>query len=221
MCTVVASKDSVNHEAQSSQKTFYNPCFRSACLARINGLSLENVPVVMSSAVQISPFRPAISGAHTSVNVDETMMEALRAIAPSIDPLMNHVQQPTHTTVILDAQQEVMAIQGAAAQARVALERQFPALKQRTGHSSTPGWAMEVHENLKALEERIRDGYLKQEDPVAVRDAVLDASSSGFPSALNVLKVIVTSSRKFNFDLSDPSKARALGIRSNLSALSA
>jgi len=221
MCKLVALKDSVHEEAQSLQKTFYNPCFRSACLARLISLSVENVPVVMSSAVQISPLRPALSGAQTSVNVDETMIEALRAIAPSIDPLMNHVQEGTNTTVVLDAQRQVMAIQGAAAEARVALERRFPELKRQAAQASTQGWATEAHGNLKALEERIRYGYLKQEDPVAVRDAVLDSSSSRSPSAPKVLQMIVALSKESNFDLSDPRNARALGIRSNLAEIPA
>lgn len=230
MCKVVGVTDSVALKVQDWQKSFYNPCFRLPCLARLIGLSLENAPVVMSSAVQTSPLRPAPREAHTSVNTDVAMVETLRVIAPSIDPLVRRLKEGTLNTLPFAVSRQVMDVQGAAANARVALERRFPELKNRTKHhperqgESAPVAAREmarrVHRNLWALEERIRDGYKKQESTVAVRNAVVDASSTHSPTALTVLGIIVASSKEANFDLSDPSNARALGIRSNLAEIS-
>lgn len=230
MCKVVAVIHSAPHKAQIWQKSFYNPCFRLPCLAKLIGLSLENVPVVMSSAVQTSSLRPAPREVHTSVTTDVAMVETLRVIAPSIDPLVRRFKEGTRNTLPFAVSRQIMDVQGAAANARVALERRFPELKHRTKHhperlgESSPAAARDlarrVHRNLWALEERIRQGYMKQENTVAVRDAVVAASSTHSPTALTVLGIIVASSKEANFDLSDPSNARALGILSNLAELS-
>jgi len=183
----------------------------------------------MSSAVQTSSLRPAPRVAQPSLQVDATMVETLRAIAPSIDPLVERLKEGTLSNLPIDATRQFMGVQRAAASARVALERKFPELKNRTKseplkrNDSVPhhvhAWARTVHNNLWALEDRIRKGYRDQENPVAIRDTVIGSDGSRSPSALRVLSVIVTSSEVSNFDLSDPRNARALGIRSNLSEL--
>lgn len=157
------------------------------------------------------------------------MVETLRAIAPAIDPLVARLKEGTFFKLPFEATRQMMAVQGAAAAARVALEKKFPEFRNRTGRApsqrsaSVPphvqAWAQEVHSNLWALEDRIRKGYRDQENPVAVRDTVIGTDNSHAPSALRVLSVIVASSAASNFDLSDPRNARSLGIRSNLSEL--
>ena len=183
----------------------------------------------MSSAVQNSSLRPAPRAAQPSLQVDATMVDTLRAIAPAIDPLVEGLKEGTGSTLPIDATRQFMKVQRAAATARIALEQKFPELKNRTTpepsqqNDSAPGhlhaWAGTVHSSLWALEDRIRKGYRDQENPVAIRDTVIGSESSRSPSALRVLSVIVTSSEVSNFDLSDPRNARALGIRSNLSEL--
>jgi hypothetical protein len=157
------------------------------------------------------------------------MVETLRAIAPSIDPLVERLKEGTVNTMPISASRQFMGVQRAAANARVALERKFPELGNRMKlepsqrNDSVPplirAWARTVHSTLWALEARIRRGYREQENPVAVRDAVIGGDASRSPNALSVLSTIVASSEVSNFDLSDPRNARALGIRSNLSEL--
>jgi len=183
----------------------------------------------MSSAVQTSSLRPAPRVAQPALQVDATMVETLRAIAPSIDPLVKGLKEGTVSTLPIDATRQFMEVQRAAATARVALEQKFPELKNRTTPEPSQqngsdarevhAWARNVHSSLWALEDRIRKGYRDQENPVAIRDTVLGSGGSRSPSALRVLSLIVTSSAASNFDLSDPRNARSLGIRSNLSEL--
>jgi hypothetical protein len=183
----------------------------------------------MSSAVQNSVPRPAPRVAQPSSDVDVTMIDTLRAIAPSIDPLVERLKEGSRNKLPIVATRQLMAVQQAAASARVALEQKFPEFKNRTQRVPSPqndsvpshvrAWARTVHGNLWALEERIRRGYRDQENPVAVRDTAISGDGSLAPSALQVLSIIMTSSEVSNFNLSDPRNARALGIRSNLSGL--
>jgi hypothetical protein len=157
------------------------------------------------------------------------MIDTLRAIAPSIDPLVERLKEGTLNTRPISASLQFMSVQKAAANARVALERKFPELTNQTTQDSSDRnhevpprvreWARTVHSTLLALEARIRKGYRDQEHPVAVRDAIIGGDSRRSPNTLSVLSVIVASSDISNFDVSDPRNARALGIRSNLSAL--
>lgn len=183
----------------------------------------------MSSAVQNSAARSAPRVPQTSLDVDAAMIDTLRALAPSIDPLVTRFNEGTRSTHVLDASRQFMDIQQAVAEARIALEKRFPELKGRGKYGATEktdspprhvrDWARKVHYNLSALETRIREGYRSRENPVDVRDAIIVGGSEYAPSALRVLGVIIESKEVSNFDVSDPRNARALGIRSNLSLL--
>ena len=183
----------------------------------------------MSSAFQNSAIRPAPRVAQQSLDVDATIIDTLRALAPSIDPLVARFKEGTASRQAFDASRQFMGVQQAAADARFALEKRFPELVDNAGVGS-PGtselhnqhareWAQKVHHTLAALEARIREGYRSNENPVAVRDAVIIGESEHSPSALRVLGIIIASNEVSNFDVSDPRNARALGIRSNLSEL--
>ena len=187
----------------------------------------------MSSAFQNSALRSAPRIAQPSLDVDATIIDTLiidtlRALAPSIDPLVACCKEGTASTRAIDASRQFMGVQQAAADARLALEKRFPELVGNAGvgsagtselHHHAHEWAQKVHHTLAALEARIREGYKSNENPVAVRDAVIVGESEHSPSALRVLGVIIASNKVSNFDVSDPRNARALGIRSNLSEL--
>jgi hypothetical protein len=187
---------------------------------------LENGSVVMSSAVQTSSPRPASQSRMTSVAVDVATIDTLRAIAPEIDTLAECWMKGTQSTIPVQASRQFMDVQLASAKARQALEQKFPEFKNARGQEPSEGttsvhsllreWARGLHGRLRALEERIRDGYKTQEDPVTLRNAVLSKDSR---SAIAVLSTIAESSTFSNFNVIDHPSARALGIRSNLATL--
>ncbi|MEY4669054.1 MAG: hypothetical protein RL518_1753 [Pseudomonadota bacterium] len=182
----------------------------------------------MSSAVPTSISRIP----KTTVAIDAATVNTLRAIAPQIDTLAQCWRQGTQSTPLLQASHHfmharvVMDVQVAAAHAREALEKQFPhfknaklpdpALSNQAEDRPLREWARGLHTRLRALEDRIRNGYLVQEDPASLRDAVLTGTST---SALSVLSSVAASNTFSNFNVTDPRNARALGIHANLSEL--
>jgi hypothetical protein len=158
--------------------------------------------------------------------VDVATIDTLRAIAPEIDTLAACWIKGTQNTTPVQASRQFMDVQLASAKARQALEQKFPEFKNARGQEPSEGttsvhsllreWARGLHGRLRALEERIRDGYKTQEDPVTLRDAVLSKDSR---SAIAVLSTIAESSTFSNFNVIDHPSARALGIRSNLATL--
>jgi hypothetical protein len=156
-------------------------------------------------------------------------VDALRAIASSIDQLVVSLKQGTHKTLPIEASRQFMAVQTAAAGARVELEKRFPELKGKPSQGTARrdevteepvrAWVRDVHRTLSDLEARIRKGYLNQEDPIALRNAIIGGGSESSPNALNALSAIMAASEVSNFDVRRPCNARALGIRADLSKL--
>ena len=91
----------------------------------------------MSSAFQNSAVRrSAPPVAQPPSHVDAAIVDALRALAPSIDPLVAHCKQGTTSTRAFDASRQFMGVQEAAADARTALEVMFPELKGNAAFGS-------------------------------------------------------------------------------------
>jgi hypothetical protein len=188
----------------------------------------------MSSAVQTnsppSTTRHVVPTGVEANTVEADTIETLRVLAPVVDPLVESWKQGTDSKLSFNASRQFMNIQSAAANARVALERKFPELGATTRRDAAAPkndtmpphvyrWAQEVHQHLSKLETRIRQGYMDQECPMSVRDAVIAGDASATPTALTVIATIVASHAFSNFTLTDPRNARALGIRSDLSKL--
>ncbi|MEN9845027.1 MAG: hypothetical protein RIS36_174 [Pseudomonadota bacterium] len=163
----------------------------------------------MSSSAYTSSLRATRHGVQSSGEVDAAMIETQRAIASAIAPLVAGLQEGAVCKRPIEATRRLMMLQEAAATARVALEQRFSDLKNaehRESSSSSgsaptyvPLWAARVHETLCALENRIRQGYRNQEDPVQVRNAVI-RSHSGSAPRLFVPPTIIGSSAVSNFD---------------------
>jgi hypothetical protein len=187
----------------------------------------------MNSAIQTSRPQPVSRVGRPNVHVEGTVADTLRAIAPHVDQLVKCFRAGTQYTRPFDISRQIMDVQTAAASARVALEQRFPELKTQTEQHPalhnhfTSAQArkslraeplraepfLTMHRHLRALEERIREGYKQQESIVAVRNELVDPKSVHCKLTLNVLRAFVDS-RSGYLDLR---RSPSLGIRSDRS----
>lgn len=182
----------------------------------------------MSSAVHTNS---SSSTASRQARIDAPYaLEMMRTIAPSIDTVVNRLLQGANCSKTITAAEQLMAIQQTLAQAKVALKAAIPAriLSEGSDHihfvsamqRPQGSWIKDTYTLIGALEEKIRQGYRDQIDPVALRNDIVTNDGRDATSLPRLVRAFAKSAFFTGLHLSAGGHCVSVGIKADLSAQS-
>lgn len=179
----------------------------------------------MSSAVQTSSATTVSRQPHADATY---ALDTVLALAPTIDKLAAHLLQGTNSSSLFAAPSQIMEIQQAVADGRAALKARIPDMMLSEGgdhiyfvstsQRSQGDWIKDTYALLSNIQDRIRLGYRKQEDPISLCNELLSNDPAKLTSLPSLMRAVVESSSFTSLDLNVAAHRARLGITTDFSA---